>query len=218
MKTHPVVAKILADCENTDWRKRGGDYSLDVTHAAKLIRLALKRAFPDQKFSVKTKKYSGGSSTTVSWTDGPKGKEVDAVVDIFAGGGFDGMIDLKYHVDHWLMPDGIVRYAHSSGTEGSMGTVAGFDHGKPEGALCRVSLGGDFVFTQREISDATKENTRLALEQLDERQRRNLYFELGFHPDSAPDCYHCDEQDGQPNKDAPYYVAHAMSFYQGVSQ
>lgn len=65
---------------------------------AKLIRKALKQAFPAIKFSVRTSQYAGGASIDVRWTDGPSDKAVQAVAGAFAGASFDGMIDLKsYH-------------------------------------------------------------------------------------------------------------------------
>lgn len=71
---------------------------ISVAETAKIVRAALKEAFPKIKFSVRSKSYSGGASITVSWTDGPTAKDVDAVVSKFQGASFDGMIDLKsYH-------------------------------------------------------------------------------------------------------------------------
>lgn len=65
---------------------------------AKLIRKALKAAFPETVFSVRSKVYSGGSSITVGYTDGPPTHAVEDVVKPFAGADFDGMQDLKtYH-------------------------------------------------------------------------------------------------------------------------
>lgn len=66
-----------------------------VTETAKLIRAALKEAFPEIKFSVKSRKYSGGSSITVRWNDGPTESQVDAIAEAFQGGYFDGMTDYK---------------------------------------------------------------------------------------------------------------------------
>lgn len=65
---------------------------------AKFVREALKKSFPNEKFSVRSKVYSGGASITVSWTDGITEGEVDAIVSKFAGATFDGMIDLKSSV------------------------------------------------------------------------------------------------------------------------
>jgi hypothetical protein len=70
---------------------------ISCADTAKLIRVALREAFQSQKFSVKSKTYSGGASITVSWTDGPTSAEMDRVAGRFAGASFDGMIDLKSH-------------------------------------------------------------------------------------------------------------------------
>lgn len=72
---------------------------LSAAETAKLVRQALKAAFPSFKgFSVRSKTYSGGASMNVSWTDGPTAAMVDRVVQPFAGASFDGMQDLKtYH-------------------------------------------------------------------------------------------------------------------------
>jgi len=65
---------------------------------AKFVRASLKESFPGIKFSVRSKTYSGGSSISVGWTDGPTTAVVNAVVDSFTGATFDGMTDCKnYH-------------------------------------------------------------------------------------------------------------------------
>lgn len=68
---------------------------LTCAETAKLIRTALKEAFPGFKFSVRSSVYSGGASITVSWTDGPTSKQVDEIVKVFEGSYFDGMTDYK---------------------------------------------------------------------------------------------------------------------------
>lgn len=70
---------------------------ISCAETAKLVRKALKESFPNFKFGVKSKRYSGGASITIYWTDGPTQKEVQEVTDCFAGASFDGMIDLKSH-------------------------------------------------------------------------------------------------------------------------
>lgn len=73
--------------------------TIEETQVAKLIRKVLKDKFPGAKFSVKTHKYSGGSSIDVSYTDGPALTNVEHFIADFHGASFDGMIDLKeYHV------------------------------------------------------------------------------------------------------------------------
>lgn len=68
---------------------------LTCAETAKLIRTALKEAFPGVKFSVKSKTYSGGASITVGWTNGPTSDQVDGIVKAFEGSYFDGMTDYK---------------------------------------------------------------------------------------------------------------------------
>lgn len=60
---------------------------------AGLIRKALKDVFPDTTFSVSTKQYTGGSSITISYANGPLTKDVEAVVKPFEGASFDGFSD-----------------------------------------------------------------------------------------------------------------------------
>ncbi len=71
---------------------------VDVADTAKLIRTALREAFPTVKFSVRSSRYAGGSSIRVGWTDGPTEKQVGAITSRFQGASFDGMIDLKSSV------------------------------------------------------------------------------------------------------------------------
>jgi hypothetical protein len=71
---------------------------IDTVDVAKLVRAALKTAYPvGTKFSVRSDIYSGGSSIRVSWTDGPTTRDVEKIVGKFHGADFDGMIDLKTH-------------------------------------------------------------------------------------------------------------------------
>ncbi len=130
------------------------DKYLSCAETARLIRKKLKAEYPDTRFGVRSKTYSGGASITVSWTDGPKYGDVNSTVGVFSGAGFDGMIDLKYHVSHWLLPDGSVQHAHSQGTEGSMGSYPAYDHSKPHPEAELVSFGADYVFCARDYSPA----------------------------------------------------------------
>lgn len=66
---------------------------IDTAEQAKMIRKDLKVAFPATTFSVKIKRYSGGSSVTVSWTDGPTTKDVQAIVGYYDGKGMMDMSD-----------------------------------------------------------------------------------------------------------------------------
>lgn len=82
---------------------------ISCADTAKLVRQALKEAFPGVKFGVRSKTYSGGASITVGWTDGPNTKQVEAITGKFAGAYFDGMIDYKGSVTSLLNGEA-VRY------------------------------------------------------------------------------------------------------------
>ena len=86
--------------------------------AAKNIRIELARSFPGIKFSVKTERYSGGNSITVSWTDGPTSAQVDEISKKYNAGHFDGMTDCyDYRKDHaWTDAFGCGKYISSSRT------------------------------------------------------------------------------------------------------
>jgi conjugative element/phage-associated large polyvalent protein len=127
---------------------------LTCAETAKLVRKALKDAFPGVKFSVRSSTYSGGASITVGWTDGPTSDAVSKVTGLFSGADFDGMIDLKVYATHWLHPDGTVTLAKRPGTTGSFTEVIGDPVG-PSAKL--VHFGADFVFTRREVSDEWRE-------------------------------------------------------------
>lgn len=70
--------------------------------AAKNIRKMLKAAFPSVKFSVKTSKYSGGSSIYVSYPEGINGDAVEGIAKRFEAGSFNGMDDCyEYSNSPW---------------------------------------------------------------------------------------------------------------------
>lgn len=95
------------------------------TDVAKLVRRDLKSAFAGTKFSVRTNKYSGGSSIDVTWTDGPTTAQVDALVSHYCGASFDGMTDMKNY--------------HDTAVVGENGPEV-------------VHYGNDYIFTNREFS------------------------------------------------------------------
>jgi len=72
------------------------DY-LTCAETAKLIRQALKEAFPGVKFGVRSHVYSGGASVNVRWTDGPNAAQVEEVASRFEGATFDGMTDSTHY-------------------------------------------------------------------------------------------------------------------------
>jgi hypothetical protein len=66
---------------------------LTAAETAKLIRAALKAAFPGVKFSIRSESYSLGASIYVRWTGEPTNTAVRAIVNPFQGSDFDGMTD-----------------------------------------------------------------------------------------------------------------------------
>lgn len=118
-----------------------------ATEGAKLIRKALKTAFPGTKFYVQT-----SSSIDVSWIDGPTGNEVEALTGNFAGQGFDGMIDLRYYISHWLSSDGTVSLAYDGGTARSGGSVPVRSYPKPQPDAELVQFGSSFIFFHRGLT------------------------------------------------------------------
>lgn len=100
---------------------------LDATEVAKLVRKRLKAHFPNQKFSIRTSKYSGGASIRVKWTNGVAKTKVEKVVGYLHGATFDGMQDLKEYHDSLLMDE--------------------------EGNIQEVHFGNDFIFLDREYTE-----------------------------------------------------------------
>ena len=125
---------------------------LTCPHTAKLIRAALKRAFPRVKFSVRSSTYAGGASICVAWTDGPTVPTVRTITSPYAGADFDGMIDMKFSVTTWLLPDGSATHAHSPGTGDQHGSISGYDHAKPHPNAELIHTGADYVFCNRSYS------------------------------------------------------------------
>ncbi len=128
-------------------------HNISAAETASLIRDTLKRQFPGQKFSVTSDTYSGGASCRINWIDGPTTDEVDAHVKIYAGATFDGMTDSKSYHRHWLLPDGSVTLFDKSHPT------------PPKPGSRKVSLGADFVFTERQLSPDTKAQLIAELEQ-----------------------------------------------------
>lgn len=73
-----------------------------VTQAAlcaKAIRQDLKKLFPETKFKVTCKNYSGGNSVDVDYTNGPALEKVKQATNKYEYGSFDGMTDC-YNYDN----------------------------------------------------------------------------------------------------------------------
>lgn len=85
---------------------------VETAKAAKMLKADLANRFPGTKFSVRSRKYAGGSSIDVNWVDGPTEQEVERLTWKYHGADFDGMTDSKsYHVSTIKNPDGSITMA-----------------------------------------------------------------------------------------------------------
>ncbi len=82
---------------------------------AKNIRIQLQKHFPEVKFSIKSKRFAGGDSISVSWTDGPTHDEVAAITGKYEEGHFNGMNDCYEYNQDEVFSDvfGGAKYVHS---------------------------------------------------------------------------------------------------------
>lgn len=142
---HSVYARASEEYAKRQASAYPGPAWLTTAEAAKLLRERLKRDFPGVKFSVRSESYSGGSSIRVRWSGGPDWRAVQAVADQYQFAGFDGMIDMQYFTDRWLLPDGTLLFASTRGTEGSGGSVPARECKAPRPDAIRVRGGASFV-------------------------------------------------------------------------
>lgn len=162
---------------------------ISVVETAKMMRAALKGAFPGVKFSVRTSQYSGGASIRVGWTDGPTRKEVDEITGSFSGKRFDGMIDLEYGADHWLLPDGSIQFAgtygHSFSSENTLDRASAVP---PAPGAELVHFGSGYVFTERTLSKDMM--LRVAAEVVEDQgldlNPTDLVVDSGYGPHWSP--------------------------------
>ena len=113
-KTEDQIRR-LPEWEKADW-EIDDDEPVDITPAiepkpvrrislidtAKLLRKALKAAYPTVKFSVRCDRYSMGCSIDVTWTDGPTSGQVQPLLRQFDRKSFDGMTDSSsYHTQEY---------------------------------------------------------------------------------------------------------------------
>jgi len=66
---------------------------------AKLIRKELKEKFPEIKFNVRSRSFSGGDDVNIDYTNGVPDDEIRKIVNKYEGGSFDGMTDM-YNYDY----------------------------------------------------------------------------------------------------------------------
>ena len=84
---------------------------------AKLIRKALKEAFPSTKFRVR---LSRGNATYVDWTDGPMRSQVCEITDEFTSQGFDASTDMRTYNDSRLYANADGSYTERRYSSGLM--------------------------------------------------------------------------------------------------
>ena len=78
---------------------------------SKNLRRELKDAFPETKFSVRSKSFSGGDDINISWTDGPTTEAVEKISDKYQQGNFNGMEDIyEYSGSVWPEVFGGAKY------------------------------------------------------------------------------------------------------------
>lgn len=86
---------------------------LSAAETAKLMRAALKAAFPGTKISVRCAR---GNATYVSWTDGPTVRDVQAITHEFESQTFNSSEDMREYTNAGQLisnPDGsvvVVKY------------------------------------------------------------------------------------------------------------
>lgn len=116
-----------------------------TTDVAKLIRHQLRARWPQLKFSVRSHKYSGGSSIDVTLATSQPDEtlaEIKKFLHGYEGRGFDGMTDCSYCKSQWLMPDGTMTFASTPGT----GMSPAKSTIKPHPDAIEVSSGANYVF------------------------------------------------------------------------
>ena len=137
---------------------RPSPFHVSAAEAARLLREQLKARFPGVKFQVIT---SDRIALNVRWVDGPRGAEVSGLAEQYRGGGFDGSIDLAYHVNHWLHPDGSTTVASSPGTVDSGGYISKITSDCPAPGCLLVSFGSRYIFCYREMSAESERQLRV---------------------------------------------------------
>lgn len=142
---------------------------ITLKETAKLARIALKKNFPGVKFSVRSESFANGSAIRISYTDGPLQSAVEKVVNCYAYGGFDGMIDLSFTVNHWLNEKtGEVVNASSGGSVNSGGYYKSYDYGCPGEGWVKISFGAKYVTVSQHFSvESFKEGLNMAAENMD---------------------------------------------------
>ena len=161
----------------------GDNGYIELAQVSRMLKTRLQREFPGVRFSVRSESYSGGSSIDIHWSDGPTTKQVEAISDAYKSRGFDGMIDMAYSYHHWLLPNGDVVLAGTSGTEGGRGTVPAWECPKPHPDAKAVRLSSGYVSCHREVTDKAKAGILAAWRTMSPHERFKLYSKV--RPDAG---------------------------------
>jgi hypothetical protein len=141
---------------------------LSCAETAALIRKQLAKHFPETKFYIRSKVYSGGASIDIDYIDGPTESAVKRITSSFEGAEFDGMVDLKSYNTGYLLPDGsaaLAVYAKDSQTD--------IHFTSPHPDAQRVHFGADFIFVNRHYSE---EFARPKLEKFAQEQNIEIKY------------------------------------------
>lgn len=127
-----------------------GTHYYTAAETAGLVRTALRRAFPGVRFGVTTLTYAGGATVRVVIPhSGPPRSDVQLIAENYAGGDFDGSIDMGWTRVTYLDPDGVVRGFEDPGSADFGGMVPGRHDPQPPGTV-RAHLGATFVRVETE--------------------------------------------------------------------
>jgi hypothetical protein len=93
------ISKWLESCRRsqefkTEQKEKNKGKLTGAAACAAAIRLELKEKYPNTKFSVTSETFSMGNSVSVNWTDGPEYEEIEAIVEGYQYGHFNGMEDI----------------------------------------------------------------------------------------------------------------------------
>lgn len=122
---------------------------LDVTEVAKLVRTALRGAFPGFRFKVKSERFAGGTSIDVSYSEqfaenNDRVKSLRSLVEGFQSNRFCGMTDTASSISCWLSPQGQMVPAYCA----AFGMMAEESHLNP-GGWELVHSGTKFISSYR---------------------------------------------------------------------
>lgn len=169
--------------------------------AAANIKKEIARAFPGIKFSVRSKSFSGGDSVDVAWILGPTGAEVEAIIDKYQYGDFDGMDDsynYRKDADGFRAVNGSAKYVHGQ-------------RSLPDGLFERVCR--DIATLQGVAFTSTwqrRENDALGLDDYARRAMARTSFPAGSEYVGVAWGYEL-ELTGACAADAAYRIVHSMT-------